>query len=162
MKQYNIKENALILKVKKSPIIVRGIMFIFSFASFILPLMGMIMAITLGKQFHIGYLIGLFLFGLLGFYLLRISLWNTYGEEKITLLTTTIEYEANYGWFKDGKKTITLNNLIFSVNQVGYQEDNMGTLVVGDENEKIESVVKMPIYQLEELIKEIQTNNPTI
>lgn len=156
MKQFSIEGKTITLKVKKSPIIVRGIMFLFAFASFILPIIGMIAGISSRKGFHMGYLVGIFLFGLIGFYLLRISLWNTYGVETIKLFTAQIEYEADYGWFKDGKKSIQLNNLKLSINHVGYQEDNLGTLVVSDDNEKIESVVKMHINQLEELINEIK------
>ena len=156
MKQYSINEKNLVLKVKKSPLFVRGIMFFFTFISIFLPLTGIIISIGMGKGLHIGYFISLFLFGLIGFYLLRISLWNTYGKETIELNTLTIEYEANYGWFKDGKKTIEYNNIVFSINQIGYEEDKKGVLVMGDENEKIESVVKMPIIQIEELIEKLK------
>lgn len=156
MKQYDFKEKTIILRVRKSPIFVRGIMFFFAFASCILPLTGIILAISSGKGFHIGFLIGLFFFGLIGFYLLRISLWNTYGEETIKLQKSTIEYEANYGWFKDGKKRINFNNPAFSINKIGYEEDKTGILVIEEDTKKIESVVKIPISQIEELIEKIK------
>lgn len=159
MKQYDIKEKTITLKVKKSPLFVRGIMFFFAFASFILPCIGIIMAISSGKRFHLGFLIGLFFFGLIGFYLLRISLWNTYGEETIIFQKPTIKYEANYGWFKDGKKSLNFNNPIFSINKIGYEEDKIGILVIEEDTEKIESVVKIPISQIEELIEKIKNVN---
>lgn len=115
------------------------------------------MAISIGMRFQIAFLVGLFLFGLAGFYLLRMSLWNTYGEETIKLQSPRIEYEANYKWFKDGKKSISPTNLVFSINQIGYEEDKLGTLVVGNDNEQIASVVKMPMHQIEELINELKT-----
>ncbi|WP_166963168.1 hypothetical protein [Yeosuana marina] len=114
------------------------------------------MSIEDGKGLHIGYFIILFLFGLIAFYLLRISLWNTYGEETIVLNMPTIQYEANYGWFKDGKKTINSNTPVFSISQIGYEEDKIGTLVIGENDEKIESVVKIPINQIEELIEKLK------
>ncbi|WP_194767100.1 hypothetical protein [Tamlana sp. I1] len=162
MTQYELTEKTVTLKVRKSSIFVRGIMFFFAFASFILPLTGIIIAMINGKRFHIGFLIGLFLFGLIGFYLLRISLWNTYGEETIKLRKPTIEYEANYGWFKDGKRSINFNNPVFSIDKIGYEEDKTGILVIEEGTEKIESVVKMKICEIEELIEKIKTLDNTL
>lgn len=131
-------------------------MFFFAFVSVLLPLIGIVISISMGKGIHFGFFIGLFLFGLIGFYLLRISLWNTYGEETIKLSIPIIEYEANYGWFKDGKKTINSNNLVFSINQIGYEEDKIGTLVIGEDDEQLESVVTMPTIEIEELIEKLK------
>jgi energy-coupling factor transporter transmembrane protein EcfT len=153
MKQFNFEDNTLILKVKKAPIFMRGIMFLISFLSFILPLIGIIIAISLGNKFHFGFLIGVGFFGLIGFYLLRISLWNTYGEETIKFNSSEIEYEANYGWFKDGKKINNIDKPVYSIKQIGYVDDKKGALVLEEGNIKIESVVKIPINQLEELIE---------
>jgi len=160
MKQYSLNDKTLTLKVKKSPFIIRGIMFFLSFTSFILPLLGITIGIKIGKGLHIGYFVGLFLFGLLGFYLLRISLWNTFGKETIIFSKSTIEYVADYRWFKDGKKNITLNKeLSFWIEHVGYTEDNVGNLIIGNENERIESVVKIPITQLKKLLIELKNNS---
>ena len=98
------------------------------------------------------YLVALFLFGLIGFYLLRVSLWNTYGKETIELKTPNITYEANYGWFKDGKRSINSELINYGIMPVGYEEDEKGVLIIGNDKDKIESVVKMPISQIEELI----------
>lgn len=156
MKQFDFKNNTLILKVKKAPFLIRGIMFLIAFLSAILPLSGIIIAISLGNSFHFGFLIGVGLFGLIGFYLLRISLWNTYGEETIIFYNSKIEYEANYGWFKDGKKTFNIDRPNYSIKQIGYVDDKKGTLVLKDGNEIIESVVKMSINDLEDLIERLK------
>jgi len=153
MKQYHFEGNTLVLKVKKSPIFVRAIMFFFSFVFFIAPISGIALSIVAGNRFHFGFLIGLLIFGLVGFYLLRISLWNAYGEEVIELNKPNVSYEANYGWFKDGKKSINYELLSYSAKPIGYEEDKKGALIIEGENTKIESVVKMPIIQIEELIK---------
>ncbi len=163
MKQYSLNGESLVLRVKKSPIFIRVILFFIAIASFILPLIGIVTSIQARKGLHIGYFIILFLFGLIAFYLLRISLWNTYGEEIIELKRPLIKYEANYGWFKDGKKNINSNKLVFSINQIGYEEDKIGTLVIeGDGDEKIESVVKIPINQIEELIEKLKTTTSNV
>lgn len=82
MQQFNFKNNTLNLKVKKSPLAVRIIMFFFAFAFFVFPVLGTIVDILTGGGMQFGYLIGIGIFALMGFYLLRVSLWNTYGEEK--------------------------------------------------------------------------------
>jgi hypothetical protein len=58
-------------------------MFAFSFMLFILPVCGMISYISEGKGIHAGFFMGIFFIGLIGFYMLRISLWNTYGKEEL-------------------------------------------------------------------------------
>ena len=58
MKQFSIEGKTITLKVKKSPIIVNGIMFLFAFASFILPIIGIIAGISSRKGFHMVYIVG--------------------------------------------------------------------------------------------------------
>lgn len=152
MQQFNFKNNTLNLKVKKSPFLIRIIMFFFAFASFILPVFGTIWGLALGGGLEIGYFIGIGLFSVMGFYLLRVALWNTYGEETIEILENKITYEANYGWFKDGKKEMAMIVPSYSFKSVGYEEDNEGVLVIVSENSQMESVVKMPMDQIEALL----------
>ncbi|MFH7000308.1 hypothetical protein ACHRVZ_20510 [Flavobacterium sp. FlaQc-57] len=123
-----------------------------AFASFILPVFGTIWGLSLGGGLDIGYLIGVGLFSVIGFYLLRIALWNTYGEETIEILENKITYEANYNCFKDGKKEMAITVPSYSFKSVGYGEDNEGVLVISSENVQMESVVKMPMEQIESLL----------
>ncbi|MBJ2173165.1 hypothetical protein JBL43_02870 [Aureibaculum sp. A20] len=156
MQQFNLNNNTLTLKVQKSPLFVRSVMFLFSFLFFIAPVVGMGFAISFGGKFHIGYIFMMILFGLLGFYLLRISLWNTYGEEVIIFNKSTINYEANYGWFKDGKKLINSDNVKYSSRAIGYEEDEKSALIIENSDNKIESVVKIHNDELNELIQLLQ------
>ncbi len=156
MKQHHFTGSTLELSIKKSPLIIRGLMFIVAFATVLFPILGVIAAINMGNKPKIGHIIGPLLSGLLGFYILRISLWNTYGKETIKVGNSTIEHLADYGWFKDGKKTLNLKNLEFTVNQVGYEDDKMGTLVMTDDTDEISTVIKLPIQQIEELIEKIK------
>lgn len=152
MKQFTLEFNTLNLKVKKSPFIIRLIMFFLAFSFFIFPVLGVILSIASGGGMHISYFIAIGVFGLIGFYLLRVSLWNTYGEEIIDFLPNKIIYEANYGWFKDAKKEIELILPQYSFKSVGYEEDNEAVLVITCENAEVETAVKMPMAQVEELI----------
>lgn len=155
-KQYELNYNVLVLRVKKAPLFIRSIMFLFSFLFFLLPLTGMILGLAMGKGMHIGYLIGLFFFEIMGFYMLRMSLWNTYGKEIIVFNTTKVEYSADYGWFKDGKKQKEIDRKVeFGIRQVGYEDDHKGSLVIGLDEPNIICATKMPNAQLEELIDKL-------
>ncbi|MBB4802413.1 hypothetical protein HNP37_002486 [Flavobacterium nitrogenifigens] len=153
METYNLSNNTLTLKVKKSPIFVRAILFFIAFSLFILPIGGAISSIVFGFGFQVGHFIGIGVFSLIGFYTLRVALWNTYGEENIQFFENKIIYEANYRWFKDGKKEALISNPNFYATQAGYEEDNEGVLIIASNEAKIESVVKMKMFQMEELIK---------
>ena len=153
MAQFILENNKLILKVKKPPLIVRVVLFFLAFSFFLIPFSGMVLSLLLGGRFHFGFLIGIVFFGLIGFYMLRNSLWNTFGNEVLLFnKKNQVQYEADYGWFKDGKKITNFNFLKFSIRPVGYEEDFMGALVIEDENNRIETVVKIPNEQLGELI----------
>lgn len=156
MKQFDFQANKLFLKVRKTPLIIRVIFFAFAFAFFILPIISLIFSISNGNGLKFGHFIFMGAFGLMGFYLLRLSLWNTYGNEVFEISTNKIIYEADYGWFKDGKKEITNIELNYSIKSIGYEEENKGVLVIGSNETKIESVVKIPIPQLEELIEKLK------
>jgi len=157
MSQYNLSNNTLNLKVKKSPFLVRVVMFSLAFSFFIAPLAGLIFAISFTTVFNIGYFIVTGIFWIIGFYTLRVSLWNTYGEENIQFLENKIIYEANYGWFKDGKKEILISNPKFYALAAGYEEDKEGTLVITSNEAEIDTVVKMPMTEVDELVLLLET-----
>lgn len=162
MKQYKLSKDELTLRVNKSPFIIRSIFFTTAFLFFLLPIGGLIASMVMGNGFHIGFLIGLGLFGLMGFYLLRIALWNTYGSETIQLQEGKIMYQANYGWFKDFIKTIEINDISFTPKQIGYVEDNVGVLIIASENSFIECATKIPMEELYELITILSSKQNTV
>ncbi|WP_052466970.1 hypothetical protein [Psychroserpens damuponensis] len=157
---YTLKGNTLTLFVKPAPIVVSVLMFVFSFMLFTLPIVGLIRYISEGNGIKAGFFLMIFIFSLLGFYLLRIALWNTYGKEEITFSNNLCTYTANYRWFKDGVKTEYFDTINFAKNPVGYLEDNNYTLVIEDFNaeNEIMCVIKMPETTLEQLIRELKEN----
>ncbi len=156
MNQFDLQANKLCLKVRKTPVIIRIVLFVFAFAFFVFPIISLLFSISNGNGLKFGYFIFIGCFGLMGFYLLRVSLWNTYGNEVIEILANKIIYEADYGWFKDGKKEVAYVGLNYSIKSIGYEDENKGVLVIHTDDTQIESVVKMPIPQLEELIKKLK------
>lgn len=150
--QYQLAGNELTLKVRKSPLFIRSVTFLFAFLFFISP----IVAILGVEKLHIFYFIVTFLFALMGFYLLRIALWNTYGKEIITFNNDIIDYIADYGWFKDSKKQIAVKErLDYGIMPIGYEEDHEGTLIISLEELNIVCVTKMPISEIEKLIEKL-------
>lgn len=156
MNQYLIENNILTLKVKKSPLFILIVMYLFSFLFFILPIMGLTFALVNGSDFHIGFLFGIFFFGLMGFYLLRLTLWNTFGKELLIFNENQISYIIDYGWFKDSLKTKEIASKTYSIKQIGYDDDDEGVLVIENDNEKIECVTKISINEIKQLIIELK------
>ena len=62
MKRFEFEGNRLTLHVKKTPIVIRAILFAFGFMAGVLPLAGMIAALASGRDFHFGYLFGVFFY----------------------------------------------------------------------------------------------------
>jgi hypothetical protein len=124
---------------------------------FILPVIGMISYISEGKGLNAGFFVSVFIFGLLGFYLLRVSLWNTYGKEVIIFKENKCTYYVDYRWFKDGLRTEEFNEVIFAKNPIGYIENNESCLIIEDDNSIIECVVKMTNEDIENLIRTLNS-----
>jgi len=156
MKQFSLENQELILKVKKSPPAIRAALFIITFLCFALPLLGILFNIIAGDGVKFGGVLALGIFSLLGFHLLRLSLWNHQGREKIQFSNAHITYLADYGWFVDGKKEIDNYEVLFLIKSVGYEEENKGVLIISNKQSEIESVVTMPKYELDELIERAQ------
>ncbi len=155
------KGKVLCLRITRAPLLVLAVYYVFAFLSMALPILGIILTINAGEQLHFGHGIGLVIFGLLSFFLLRNALWNTRGVEEIEWEEDAIIYVANYGWWKDGRRTIALKGLNITKKIAGYLEDNHWVLVLGNGDIVVESVVKLPLFTIENLILELKakTNN---
>lgn len=110
----------------------------------------------MGDGFHFGFLFGIALFGLLGFYLLRVFLWNSYGKETIIFTNDGITYEADYGWFKSSKQFANIVETHFMISPIGYEDENLGVLIIRINESTIETVTKLPQETLEKLIQELK------
>lgn len=152
---YSIENNTLRLKVKRAPLVMLIVLFTVSALFFISPIAVIIAILSLKAGFHLGFLIGVLVFGLGGFYLLRIALWNTFGEETLQLSPGKVTYEANYGWFVDSKKTLEWDEMHFEVSEVGYEEDHKGVLTLGDELNPLRCATKLDLDELKTLTEEL-------
>tara|TARA_R110000823_G_scaffold81814_2_gene185910 strand:- start:152 stop:601 length:450 start_codon:yes stop_codon:yes gene_type:complete len=145
------------LYVKKSPPIGRGFLLFLAFVMVALPILGMILNFIDGAAFHFGYLIGLGLFSLVGFYFVRLFLWNTYGKEVIEISDSTISYYVDYRYFKGNQQVIRYEGLSYSIVPIGFEEEQIGNLVISaSEQDYIESGVNMKIAELVVLVAELE------
>lgn len=160
MDQITFNDTALVLKVKKSSLFTRVILYIITFLSAALPIGGFVVNFVNGGAFKFFNLIFLLLFGLLFFYMLRISLWNTCGKEVINISDSKLKYTADYNWFKDKVKEFYFEEIQFTLHQVGYEEDHKGVLVINfDKKTTLETVTKLDIVLLNTLIVQLNKNS---
>ncbi|PWS27798.1 hypothetical protein DHW03_09480 [Pedobacter yonginense] len=156
MNQIDFQDNILMLKVGKSSLIVRLILVPVTLLFFLLPIWGLSLNLADGQG--IKFLSVLIFAGyfLLGFYLLRICLWNTFGKEVISFGLNTITYEADYGWFKGNKKEIPLENSVCKIKPSEFENQGKGILVFESDQSEIECVALVPLEKLQVLFTHIQ------
>jgi len=153
MDQIDFKQSELILRVKRSPLLGRILLYLITFLSIALPLGGFIVNMSSNVGLSFFHILFLFVFALIAFYMLRVSLWNTYGFEIIQFGNSKLTYVADYHWFKDKVKEFSFENINYDIKPIGYEEDNKGILVIKfDDDRVLETVAKIPISDLESLI----------
>ena len=157
MTQYKIEGNSLILSVKKAPVAVTATLFVLAFLFCVTPAIAVVGAVYSGRPFQLQFLIYIGVFAIAGFYMLRLALWNTFGCEKLVFTANTVSYAANYGWFRDGKRTIVYEKIGFSMAQAGYEEDNKAVLVLTTDDSSITCAVAVPVNQLAELLPKLNS-----
>lgn len=152
MNQIDLKQNQLILREKKGPLIARLFIYLLTIFSIILPLGGLI-ANILNDGITMMSVVIYGIFGLIAWYMLRVSLWNTYGAEVIHFQKNKFNYTANYQWFKGNLKEFDFEKINFTIQKAGYEEDHRGVLIIKfDEKEMFETVSKLPLSDLEILL----------
>lgn len=155
-KRHTFNQNTLTLHVKKSPPLGRLFILFLAFIAVALPIMGMVFRFLDGGSFHFGFLIGLGVFSLVSFYFIRLFLWNTYGKEVITIGNNTVSYYVDYHYFKGNQQEIAYETLVFEVEQIGFEEEQLGRLIIAaNEKEFIHSSVNMDLKELEEVIQKL-------
>ncbi|KQN38179.1 hypothetical protein ASE92_01720 [Pedobacter sp. Leaf41] len=151
----SFQNNKVILKVGNTPLLIRVILFLTAFLFFLLPVGGLILNVSAGNRIAFSGIIMAVIFSLCGFYLLRISLWNSYGKEIIEISGNKVSYIADYGLFKDNVKELSTENLRFSI--IPKDNSEVGVMLFKSDQSQIESVIQLPISELEFLSIDIAT-----
>ncbi|PWD97476.1 hypothetical protein [Marinilabilia rubra] len=139
---------------KKAPIFIRIFLILIMSILILIPIT--VIALTYGNGPHIGILVSFIICWGVGFYLLKIVLWNTIGQEILTVNREKISYIADFGFFKDGRKEIEIDNL---ETEIIYTDHNkqFGRLILKNKSTYIETVLQAKIMKLEEIRNEIKT-----
>lgn len=157
MKTYQYQNNQLELYVQPSSKIGRGFIAFLAVVIFVAPIFGMVLGVTLGAEFHIGYLIGIGLSTLVAYHFYKLYHWNTCGKEVITFSENKVNYHADYGKFISNKREFIRENLFFHINPVGFEKEQLGVLLVEvGENKYLETVVVLPLATLNEIVEKLK------
>ncbi len=142
---------------KATPFIVRTILFIILMFCVFTPITASIWILSSGKGPHLGLVFSFILFWGIGIYLLRVILWNTYGQELLTLKKEKIAYVADYNYFKDGKRQIGVENLMTKIIYEGGQDNTLGRLYIYNKKEVLETVLQTNISDLIQIENDIKS-----
>lgn len=156
-RQVNIEGNQLTISARKTPLFIRivltGILVILA----LIPLAVTFFSLTYGDGLHIGIFFSFLIGWGVGFYLLRIILWNSIGQEILILTPESITYIADYRLFKDGQKEILTDDLLTEIIYEDEPNKPLGRLRLKSKSTTIETVLQTTVAELEELEKEIKT-----
>ena len=144
----------VILETVKAPFSIRLFLGIFMVIGFLTPVAVFILNLYKDLDFGFSFVTTVIIGLLVGFYLLRLILWNTYGKEYLTLYSDKIEYQCDYKYFKGGMKT--LNGRQITAEPKWDPRVSGGKLKIASENGSIDTSIHMPE---EKLIKLAETIN---
>jgi hypothetical protein len=155
--QIHIQGNKLTISARKTPLLVRIVLTVFLVSLALIPLVVTFFSLTYGDESHVGIAFSFVLCWGVGFYLLRIVLWNSVGKEILTLNPETVTYVADYKLFKDGQKEISTSKLETEIIYEDEPNKPVGRLRLRNDLTSIETVLQTNIAELEELKKELKT-----
>lgn len=144
MQSSSFENSTLTLCVTPSPIWIRGIFGFISFLFFTLPLTAIIRNAIEGNGPTFKSVFALVLFSVLGFYMLRIFLWNHQGREIIEWQPEQITYTAHYGWFIGEKKVIKNQDVTYHFLPTDEGGIDTALLQLTNGIDTLETVIKLP------------------
>jgi multidrug transporter EmrE-like cation transporter len=158
----NDRENSFTISVKKTSKFAR-IILIFTFLIFlIMPIIFLTFMIIERAELKIGIFFSFALFWGFAYYMFRVISWNQFGKEFFTIENDKIKYYSDFKYFKDSFKEIENNDIKIEFENIGYLEENLGVLSIKNKSDSLKSVIKVPILELNELIKKIKTTPNTL
>ena len=160
MKQNQIKINdsQVSISARKAPVFIRLILTLILSVLILIPIAVTFYYLVYQDGPHIGIAMSFILCWGVGFYLLRITLWNWAGQEILTLNQENISYNADYRFFKDGRKEIVLKDLETEIIYEDESNKQLGRLRLKNKSTSIESVLQVRISELKVLKNKIKTH----
>lgn len=105
-----ISDDQILIRARKGPRGIRIVLWSILVINLVAPILGAILYLSQGDGPHAGIFISIGLTWLIGYLLLRIILWNSYGKEIINLMENEMSYTVDYKWFIGDVKTIIINS----------------------------------------------------
>lgn len=153
------ENNRITIIGSKSNIAARLFLWFLAISCFLIPLTVTISQIVLGNGFRFVMIILFLIFWGLSALMTRIVLWNTYGKEILRLHENTIEYIADFKFFKDGNKIFQVSEIQFETSEfIELKKKKMWTLRLKSNNEIFQTSLKLDVDEIELLNKELKTH----
>lgn len=151
-----IKGSELTICSKKAPLFIRIVLTLIMSVLVLIPIALIVFTWLFGEGAIIGIAFSfLFCWGL-GFYLLRIILWNSCGREILNLEAEKVSYIADYGLFKDGRQEIPSRGLQTEIIYDIQSNSKLGRLRLNHKTVSLETVLPLSIAEIDELINAIE------
>jgi hypothetical protein len=159
MKNCHVEINGdqILIRARKGPIGIRLFLWAILVINLLAPIAGGIFYLSQGDGPHIGLFISIGLTWLIGYLLLRIILWNSFGKEVISLLDNAISYRADYKWFSGSHKTIKTYNDMDVISNTWEAIDGYERLYIQSEEDSIMSVLDIKKEDLNLIREKIKT-----
>ena len=148
----NFSNSTLTLQSKKASLFARIVLLVLVIKFFLNTLM-LIVLVIFAFDINFGHLILFIILSLIGYYFLRLFLWNSYGKEIIVFDKERIYYFADFKLFKDSRKSINSKNAKFEIKEISSSTSKMGLLKISNESEVIETVTKLNMQEFAYFVK---------
>jgi hypothetical protein len=151
------KDNERIIASESSSLFARVFLLLITIVSILIPFGATIVISISDIGFNIGILVSYALFWGIGVFLFRVFLWNSFGQEIITLQDDKIIYIADYRFFKDGRSEISTDG----IEAISVHSESKGLelvkIKISNGKSSIETVSPIPINDADKFINEIKT-----
>ncbi len=142
-----IHDEIIVINSGTSSLASRIILLVLTTISFLIPIVATIIAILI-LELTPAILIAYIICGLSGFFFLKLYLWNKHGKEILSLKQDKINYHADYKMFIGNKREINSDAVEIEYLESVEEKENFGTLKLSNDNAIIETVIKLPLNDL--------------
>jgi hypothetical protein len=149
-----IHNETIAINSEASSLAPRIILLVLTTISFLIPIAATIFAILI-LELKPAILITYIIFGLSGYFFLKLYLWNKHGKEILSLKRDKINYHADYKIFIGNKREINSDAVKIEYLESVEEKENFGTLKLSNDNAIIETVIKLPLNDLERIKNKI-------
>jgi len=150
------------IAVKKPPRLIQFSLLAIITISMLIPIVVMLAMIISRAELKIGIFFAFAFFWGIGYYLFRVWSWNQHGKEIFKFENGKISYLADFKYFKDSHRQIDNKETIYNMNELIDGKETFGQLIISNENELIESCIKVSTNELTNFIKRLKTTHKNL